>query len=195
MQTYKIYIPIRLFNQYRTNYLHELNTSINETASRNNALSGAASKFFSRDNAIPMGLSIDKTEATRKVTNKLFMRCIEQVRNEPKKFIKQRSFLDKLFNRPPTYDLQKNQPVLYRDEWYSYSNFFLMGMDWDFVMLDSCIVSFIIQISVYDTQLYVRLLLGVLVAYTLDSGLFIVRSWKGRRNLARHTLVDDKFLF
>ena len=82
--------------------------------------------------------------------NKLFMRCIEQVRAEPKKYIKQRNLVDNLMNRPPIDDLVKERPVLFKDKWYSFSNFFLMGMDWDFVMLDSCVTSFVIQVSVYD---------------------------------------------
>ena len=127
--------------------------------------------------------------------NKLFMRCIEQVRAEPKKYIKQRSFIDRLFNRPPVDDLRQNRPVLYKDSWYSFGSFFLMGMDWDFVMLDACITSFCIQVSLYDTELDIKCLLGVLVAYILNEGLFFIRNWRGRRNLARHTLVDDSFLF
>lgn len=56
LQTYKIYIPLALFEKYRTTYVQELETAINERTSKNQALSGAASKFFSRDNAIPKGL-------------------------------------------------------------------------------------------------------------------------------------------
>lgn len=123
------------------------------------------------------------------------MRCIEQVRSEPKKYIKNRSFMDRLFNRPPIDDLNKDRPVLFKDKWYSFSNFFLMGMDWDFVMLDSCILSFVIQVSLYDYELDIKLLLGILVAYITDQGLFFIRNWRGRRNISRHTLVDDKFLF
>lgn len=123
------------------------------------------------------------------------MRCIEQVRSEPKKYIKDRSFMDRLFNRPPIDDLNKDRPVLFKDKWFSFSNFFLMGMDWDFVMLDSCILSFVIQVSLYDYELDIKLLLGILVAYITDQGLFFIRNWRGRRNIARHTLVDDKFLF
>ena len=138
---------------------------------------------------------MDKTDSTRKIMNKLFMRCIEQVRAEPRKYIKKRSFIDQLFNRPPLDDLTNDRPVLYKDKWYSFSSFFLMGMDWDFVMLDACVTSFVIQVSLYDTELKIKLLLGVLVAYILDQGLFFIRNWKGRRNISRHTLVDDKFLF
>ena len=73
----------------------------------------------------------------------------------------------------------------------------MMGMDWDFVMLDACITNFIIQVTVYEppSMLNIKLILGILVAYLLDQGLFYIRDFKGRRNLARHTLVDDKFLF
>ena len=103
--------------------------------------------------------------------------------------------IDHLFDRPPIDDLKADKPVLFKDKWYSFGNFFLMGMDWDFVMLDSCIMSFIIQVTVYDIELNIRLLLGIIIAYILDQGLFMIREFKGRRNLARHTLVDDKFLF
>ena len=70
-----------------------------------------------------------------------------------------------------------------------------MGLDWDFVMLDSCILSFCIQVSLYDASLDIKLLLGTLVAYILGEGLRFIRHFKGKRNIARHTLVDDKFLF
>lgn len=76
--------------------------------------------------------------------NKLFMRCIEQVRNDPKNYIKERPLIDRLLNRPPIADLKSEKPVLFKDKWYSFGNFFLMGMDWDFVMLDCCITSFVI---------------------------------------------------
>ena len=100
--------------------------------------------------------------------NKLFMRCIEQVRAEPKKYIKERGLIDHLFDRPPIDDLKADRPVLYKDKWYSFGNFFLLGMDWDLVMLDCCIMSFIIQVTVYDVELNIRLLLGIIIAYILD---------------------------
>ena len=64
--------------------------------------------------------------------------------------------------------MKAEKPVLFKDKWYSFGNFFLMGMDWDFVMLDSCIMSFIIQVTVYDVELNIRLLLGIIIAYILD---------------------------
>ena len=70
----------------------------------------------------------------------------------------------------------------------------MSGLDWDFVMLDCCILAFCIQVSLYDADLDIKLLLGTLVAHILDESLFFIRNYRGRRNLARHTLVDDKFL-
>ena len=101
------------------------------------------------------------------------MRCIEMVRNDPKQYIKERGTfnLDSLCNRPPVKDLNQGRPVLFKDKWFSYGNFFLMGLDWDFVMMDCCVTSFIIQVTVYEPHtknVNVRLLLGVLVAYLLD---------------------------
>lgn len=102
LQTYEIFIPSQLFEKYRTTYVQQLEVSIAERMSKNQALTGAASKFFSRDKAIPHGLSIDRTETARKVMNKLFMRCIEQVRNDPKQYIKERPLMDRLLNKSPT---------------------------------------------------------------------------------------------
>lgn len=195
LQTYQIYIPMNLFETYRRNYVQELGSAVSDAANANTALQTTSSKFFTRGDAIPKGLDIDKTETTRKIMNKLFMRCIEQVRNEPKKYIKERSLVDKLFNRPPIDDLKSDRPVLYKDKWYSFSRFFAMGLEWDFVMLDSCILAFCIQVSLYDTNLDIKLLLGTLVAYILDEALLFIRNYKGRRNIATHTLVDEKFLF
>lgn len=39
-----------------------------------------------------------------------------------------------------------------------------------------------------------KLLFGMCLAYILDSMLIMLRSYVGRRNLSRHTLVDEKFL-
>ena len=39
-----------------------------------------------------------------------------------------------------------------------------------------------------------RLMLGILCAYILDQGLIMLRSYLGRKNLAQHTLADERFL-
>lgn len=69
-----------------------------------------------------------------------------------------------------------------------------MGMDFDFLMMDTISLSFIEFVSRNDLNLRSRILLGVLVAYIIDSGLIWLRGYMGRRNLSRHTLVDEDFL-
>ena len=186
---------MNLFETYRRQYVQELSSSVTEAANAGTALQGTATRFFQRDKSIPHGLDIDKTETTRKIMNKLFMRCIEQVRNEPKKYIKERSLIDQLFNRPPIEDLKADRPVLYKDKWFSFGRFFAIGLDWDFVMLECCLLAFAVQVSLYDASLDIKCLLGTLLAYIMTEGLQFIRDFKGRRNIARHTLVDDKFLF
>ncbi len=85
-------------------------------------------------------------------------------------------------------------PILFKDPWMSFSNYFLCGLDFDFLMLDVLIVTFIDIVSSSDMNLRSRLMLGILIAYILDSLLFFLRKYFGRRNIARHALADERFL-
>jgi Meckelin (Transmembrane protein 67) len=76
----------------------------------------------------------------------------------------------------------------------NFSNYFLCGLDFDFLMLDALVVTFIDIVAGADASVRARLMLGVLIAYILDSILIFLRSYFGRRNLARHTLADERFL-
>ncbi len=76
----------------------------------------------------------------------------------------------------------------------NFSNYFLCGLDFDFVMLDALIVTFIDLVAWKDSTLRARLMLGILIAYIVDHFLIFLRKYFGRRNLARHTLADERFL-
>lgn len=76
----------------------------------------------------------------------------------------------------------------------SFSNFLLCGLDFDILMLDVCMVTLIDLIAWQDATLRSRLMLGVLVAYIVDTLLIALRSYSGRRNLSSHTLADERFL-
>jgi hypothetical protein len=67
-------------------------------------------------------------------------------------------------------------------------------MDFDFLMLDVCSLSFIELVAKNDVNIQSRILMGVLFAYLLDSILIWMRGYMGRRNLSKHTLVDEAFL-
>lgn len=66
----------------------------------------------------------------------------------------------------------------------NFSNYFLCSLDFDFVMLDVLVVTLLDVAANNDGNLESRLMVGVLVAYIVDSFLIFVRDYYGRRNLA-----------
>ena len=59
-------------------------------------------------------------------------------------------------------------PVLFKDPWMNFSNYLLCGLDFDFLMLDALVVTFIDIVAGGDASVRARLMLGILVAYILD---------------------------
>lgn len=74
--------------------------------------------------------------------NKIMMKYVEQVRMSPNMYIRDRTWLQRLLNRAPSSDLDQSKPVMYKDNWGAFSSTMLMGMDWDFLMLDCVIITF-----------------------------------------------------
>ena len=139
---------------------------------------------------MPKNLKIEGLDTERKIMNKLMMQYVEKVRLEPKKFIKVRSAAERFCNSAPP-ELAQNQPVMYKDPACSYGKFFLMGMDFDFLMLEVFVISLVHTAFRNRTGMDVRLLMGVLIAYLIGSLLTWLRKYCGRRNFARKTLVDE----
>lgn len=81
----------------------------------------------------------------------------------------------------------------------SYVNSMLYGMDFDFLTLNSLMI-ILVERSTYfsgtaENKIVNGLAAGAMIAYMVDLTLIWVRSRYGRRNIARHTLVnDEKFL-
>lgn len=75
-------------------------------------------------------------------------------------------------------------PILFKDPWMNFSNYFLCSLDFDFVMLDVLVVTLLDVAANNDGNLESRLMVGILVAYIVDSFLIFVRDYYGRRNLA-----------
>jgi hypothetical protein len=112
----------------------------------------------------------------------------------PNAYIRERSWSQRLFNRAPKADLLKNVPIMFKDNWGAFSNTFLQGMDWDFLMLDVVILTFMERESRADDKVRSDVVLAVLVCFILDNLLFWLRGFYGRRNLSKHTLADEAFL-
>ena len=117
---------------------------------------------------------------------------IEKVRMEPRNYIREKSAIARWVG----YTNVKNIdiPVLFKDHYSSFTNYMLSGLDWDFLTLQVLIVTFIDLVASSDSTLRSRLMMGVLIAYIVDTLLVSMRSYFGKRNLARHTLADERFL-
>ena len=190
LQTFEIFIPPDLTRQYKKQLQSKQIQAIDSQIQANQTLTANVSKTFTINAAVPKNLKIEELDTERKIMNKLMMQYVEKVRLEPKKFIKLRSGYDRFCNRAPP-ELAQNQPVMYKDPACSYGKFFLMGMDFDFLMLEVFVISLVHTVFRDRTGMDVRLLMGVLIAYLVDSGLTWIRKTWGRRNFAKNTLIDE----
>jgi len=127
--------------------------------------------------------------------NRLMQTYIEKVRMEPRKYILEKGAWARWLGYSPNVkDKHLEVPMLYKDHYSSFTNYMLTGLDWDFLSLQVLLVTFIDLVASKDTTLRSRLMLGVLIAYIVDTLLVSMRSYFGKRNLARHTLADERFL-
>lgn len=67
-------------------------------------------------------------------------------------------------------------------------------MDFDFLMLDVLIITFMERETQRHPDVTSRVALAVMMAYTVDHILYWIMGSKGRRNLSTHTLTDEAFL-
>lgn len=84
---------------------------------------------------------------------------------------------------------------MFEDSFFpSFSNIFLYGLDFDFMMLEVLVISCMDVTNYLDNKIQSGLAFGVLIAYMIDYILIHLRIYKGRKNLALHTLSDERFL-
>jgi Meckelin (Transmembrane protein 67) len=113
---------------------------------------------------------------------------------DPPMYIKDRSWMQRLLNRAPMAHLKDDKPIMFKDHWGAFNSTFLMGMDFDFLMLDVVIITFMERETQREVSVNSRVILAVLLAYIIDQLLFWLRGYLGRRNLSKHTLADEAFL-
>lgn len=142
---------------------------------------------------MPKDLNIKKLEDPGIFMNRLMQTYIEQVRVEPKEYIRERGALSRWLGLMPNIR-NIEVPIMFKDKWMNFSSYLLSGLDFDFLMLHVLVITLIDFTAFRDANLESRLMLGVLVAYIIDSCLVFLRSYYGRRNLAKHTLADERFL-
>lgn len=76
----------------------------------------------------------------------------------------------------------------------NFTNYFLSGLDFDFLILDICVITSIDIWAKGDSNIGSTAVLGVLIAFLLDYGLIWLRQFMGKRNVAKKTVTDENFL-
>jgi hypothetical protein len=89
-----------------------------------------------------MGMNLEKLEDPGIFMNRLMQTYIEKVRVEPKEFIRDRGALSRWLGLMPNMN-NLDVPIMFKDGWMGFSSYLLMGLDFDFLMLDVLVVSFI----------------------------------------------------
>lgn len=77
----------------------------------------------------------------------------------------------------------------------SFTNAFLYGLEFDFCIMQVLVIASMDRLcGLEPNNVRSRLVLGVLIAHTVDGLLTLIRTVWGARNLAVHTLIDERFL-
>jgi hypothetical protein len=90
------------------------------------------------------------------------------------KYVKEKNLLNNLCNAPIKEPSQA-VPFLVKDKWMSFTNYFLTGLDFDFLILDICVITSIDIWARGDSSIGSTAVLGALIAFLLDYGLIWLR--------------------
>lgn len=151
-------------------------------------------RTWNRAPAIPVGMQMQELETGKRVMNKIMMKYIEQVRMDPNMHIRDRSWFQRMLNRAPDDVVNMSKPVLFKDHWGAFSKTLMMGMDFDFLMMDVVILCFMDRETIRHPDVTSRVCLAVMMAFIVNHLLYWIRDYLGRRNLSKHTLADEAFL-
>jgi len=85
---------------------------------------------------------------------------------------------------------------MFQDSFFpSYSKCFLFGLEFDLCIMQMLIITSIGRLCLIEkNDVKSVMALGVLIAYIVDALFVHVRRYFGKRNLAVHALIDEKFL-
>lgn len=132
-----------------------------------------------RQKALPAGIELAKLQDPGVFINRMMQGYIENARIDSKQYIRDRGALSRWLGLMPNVRTIE-APIMYKDPWMGFSQYLLCGLDFDFLMLNVLIISGINAIAMNDAKLVSRIILGVLIAYIIDSILKWLRSYYGR---------------
>lgn len=152
---------------YKDLYFKEINQEILNIMNTKTNRFNSVQQILTREKAIPKDLNIRNLEDPGTFMNRLMQTYIEKVRVEPKDYIRERGAISRWLGLMPNIR-NIEVPIMFKDKWMNYSSYLLCGLDFDFLMLDVLMVSFIDIAGNTDAKLQARLMLGVLIAYIVD---------------------------
>lgn len=182
-QTFEIFLPNKMIEDYRKNFLAPVMTAI-ETRNQSNRVNyGELQRAMSSGPALPPGLAMSELDQTKELMNKIMKKYIEQVRAEPTRYIREKRWYERLLNLPP---VENRFPVMFADSWMpSFAQSFLFGMHFDFMMLEVLVIACLDMsfVAADDPEAGANavakpvngLVVGVLVAYVVDYILIGIR--------------------
>jgi len=184
-----------MFADYKDIYLKEVDLEIREGDVQENAYNNAKDRAFKMGPALPPKMNLGMLDMQANYMTQMMQAYVEQVKTEPKKYIRDRSACSRFLNISSNLALE-GIPLLYRDSWMNFTQLFYQGMDWDLLMFQTLIIT-AADVGVMQRQdgnIGSTAVFGVLLAFLADKFFYIVRKYFGRRNIAKKTLTDERFL-
>ena len=138
--------------------------------------------------ALPPGFNFKYIEEKKRTLSKLLKEYIENVVSEKDKYIRNKTYFQRMFNYPPiTMDTLEGTPIFLRDPDLGFQKIFFCGNEFSILLVD---------ISIYEMWdiIFGNTLVAILMTYLSVRSLVYLRNWFGERNISKKTLINQRFL-
>lgn len=186
LQTFEIYLPVRIRQIYEVVYKQPVLNEISNYRQNISAIQNQ-SRLFSLG-AIPKGLNIQALMNQRDEASQYFINFISQVKNYPSVAVKDRGICQMFSDLPPDSLNNMETPLFLRDPWCGFRRVFFGNLDFDILILISCIYTVldIWELNFLQSTIIVYAYFKLLIQWP--------RNALTTRNLATKTLVESRFL-
>jgi len=186
LQTFEIYLPVKIRQIYEVVYKQPVLNEISNFRQNMSALQNSSRVF--QLSALPKGLNIQALINQRNEVSQYFINYISQLKNYPSVALKERGVCQMFSDLPPDRVKNMETPLFLRDHWYRFRRVLFGSLDFDLLILFSCIYT---VLDIWE----LNFLQSTLIVYTFYK-IFIQlpRTMFGARNLSTKTLVESRFL-
>ena len=183
VQSFNIYVS----GEWRLKY-DEISKSMTSPASVNEVLTSG--RILNRNNNIMAKLFGSPSSPTKQAVSswkKMTKFMQDFVENESKRVIIEPTFWEKLLRQPPALAIS-NQPSIFQpDRDFQYCRLLFLGRETDLLLFN------ILTYSVVDLW-FNNTAASIIIAYLLNLAITWCRQALGQANIARKTLIDERFL-